>query len=140
MKEEPEKRFFHFGNSVRYLSLKEVVIPFRLGKMESKLYISIVNAKIPLLIGKSDLKKFGFIINFEDKTVFTTRTFKTYPLETTKKGHLALPIVEQETLDDEIFLMTECERKKRSIWFSLILFQRILKSSSKIVQKIIKKF
>ena len=112
-KKEPEDRFFRFGNSVRYPSKEEVKIPIKLGKLETELHVSIVKASIPLLIGKPDLKRLGFIINFEDETVFITKTFETFALETTLKGHLALPIKEEETLDDEIFLMEECNEEER---------------------------
>ena len=108
-----EDRFFRFGNSIRYPSKKEVMIPIKLGKLESHLPVSVVEASIPLLLGKPDLKKFGFIINFEDETVFTTKTFETFPLETTFKGHLALPIKEAETLDDDVFLLSECDKAEK---------------------------
>ena len=102
--EESEDRFFRFGNSVRYPSKREITIPLKLGKLESRIPVYVVDASIPLLIGKPDLKRLGFIINFEDETVFTTRTFETFPLETTLKGHLALPIKNDEMLEDEVFL------------------------------------
>ena len=111
--EEPEERFFRFGNSVRYPSKKEVALPIKLGQLETQLFVSVVDASIPLLIGKPDLKKLGFIINFENETVFTTRTFETFPLETTVKGHLALPIKEEETLDNDVFLMDECDKMEK---------------------------
>ena len=111
--EEEEYRYFRFGNSIRYPSKKEVILPIKLGKLENNLYVSVVDASIPLLIGKPDLKKLGFIINFEDETVFTTKTFETFPLETTAKGHLALPIKEDEALEDEIFLLAECDRAEK---------------------------
>ena len=75
--------------------------------------MSIVDASIPLLIGKPDLKRLGFIINFEDETVFTTKTFEMFPLETTVKGHLALPIKDEENLDEDIFLMAECDEPEK---------------------------
>ena len=75
-----EQRFFRFGNSVRYPSNQEVVIPIKLGRLEEKLYISVVNAAIPLLIGKPDLKRFGFVIDFEEETVFTSSLAPNLPL------------------------------------------------------------
>ena len=90
-----------------------LMIPIKLGKLESHLPVSVVEASIPLLLGKPDLKKFGFVINFEDETVFTTKTFETFPLETTFKGHLALPIKEAETLDDDVFLLSECDKAEK---------------------------
>ena len=111
--EENEERFFRFGNSIRYPSTKEVTIPIKMGKLESQLHVSVVEASIPLLIGKPDLKKFGFIINFEDETVFTTRTFEMFPLETTVKGHLAIPIKDEESLDEDIFLLAECDKAEK---------------------------
>ena len=73
----------------------------------------------------------GLIVNFEDEAVLTTKTFGIFPLETTFKGHLALPLKEEELLDDEIFLMDGCEKEKKkkkklekSTKFLLIHFQR----------------
>ena len=66
----------------------------KLGKLEEKLHVSVVEASIPLLLGKPDLKRFGFVIDFEDETVFITRTHEPFPLETTVNGHLALPVGE----------------------------------------------
>ena len=74
---------------------------------------SIVNASIPLLIGKPDPKRFGFVINFEDETVFITSTFEVFALETTIKGHLALPLREEECLDDVVFMMSECDSEEK---------------------------
>ena len=113
IKKEPEERYFRFGNSVRYPSKEEITIPLRLGKLDTELCVSLVDASIPLLVGKSDLKRLGFIINFEEETVFITKTFETFPLETTIKGHLALPITEGESLDEAVFLMEECDREKK---------------------------
>ena len=113
IKQEPENRFFRFGNSVRYPSKQEVKIPLKLGKLETFLHVSIVNASIPLLIGKPDLKRFGFVINFEDETVFITSTFEVFALETTIKGHLALPLKEEECLDDIVFMMSECDAEEK---------------------------
>ena len=113
IEEKEEKRFFRFGNSVRYPSTKEVSVPIKLGKLVSHLNISVVDASIPLLLGKPDLKRLGFVINFEDDTVFTTRTHETFPLETTLKGHLALSLVEETSLEDDIFMMSECEEKEK---------------------------
>ena len=111
--EEPEESFFRFGNSVRYPSKREVALPVKLGQLQTQLFVSVVDASIPLLIGKPDLKKLGLIINFENETVFTTRTFETFPLETTVKGHLALPLKEEETLDNDVFLMDECDKVEK---------------------------
>ena len=108
-----EERFFRFGNSVRYPSKQAVEIPIKLGSLEAKLHVSLVDASIPLLLGKPDLKQFGFIINFEEETVFTTRTHEIFPLETTVNGHLALPITNENILEDDIFLMNDCDRKEK---------------------------
>ena len=113
IKTEPEERFFRFGNSARYPSKEEVKIPLKLGKLETFLNISLVDASIPLLVGKADLKRLGFVVNFEEETVFVTKTFETFALETTLKGHLALPIKEEESLNDEIFLMTESDQEEK---------------------------
>ena len=67
-----EKRFFRFGNSVRYPSKQEISIPIKLGQLESFLHVSVVDANIPLLLGRPDLKKLCLIINFENDTVFTS--------------------------------------------------------------------
>ena len=113
IKKEPEERFFRFGNSVRYPSTEELKIPLKLGKLETNLYVSVVEASIPLLLGKPDLKRFGFTINFEEETVFISKTFEIFALETTLGGHLALPIKEEEPLDESIFILTECEFKEK---------------------------
>ena len=34
-------------------------------------------------------------------------------METTVKGHLALPIKEEETLDNDVFLMDECDKMEK---------------------------
>ena len=108
-----EERFFRFGNSVRYPSKREVIIPVKLGKLEEKLHVSVVEASIPLLLGKPDLKRFGFVIDFEDETVFITRTHELFPLETTVNGHLALPLAGENILDDEVFLMNDCDKTEK---------------------------
>ena len=113
IQEKEEDRYFRFGNSIRYPSRREVTIPIKLGKLESYLDVSVVDASIPLLLGKPDLKRLGFVINFEDETVYTTKTHEMFPLETTFKGHLALPLVEEYILDDEIFMMSDCEKKEK---------------------------
>ena len=113
VKNQSEERFFRFGNSVRYPSTQEIAIPIKLGKLESTLYVSVVNACIPLLLGKPDLKRFGFVIDFEKETVFLTRTHEVFPLETTVKGHLALPLVGENILEDEVFLMDNCDKKEK---------------------------
>ena len=77
--------------------------------------MSIVDVSIPLLIGNADLKRLGFIIKFEDETVFTIKTFQIFPLEITFKGQLALPLKEEELLDVEIFLMDGCEKEEKKI-------------------------
>ena len=107
-----EKRFFRFGNSVRYPSKQEISIPFKLGQLESILHVSVVDANIPLLLGRPDLKKLGLVINFKNDTVFTTRTLEIFDLEKTTKGHLALPIFDVST-DDEIMLLENCSREDK---------------------------
>ena len=109
VKSKPEERYFRFGNSVRYPSKEEVKIHIKLGKLDTELNVSIVKAKIPLLLGKPDLKRLGFTINFEEETVFVSKTFETFALETILKGHLALHLKEEECLDNEIFLMEDCK-------------------------------
>ena len=113
IQEREEDRYFRFGNSIRYPSKREVTIPIKLGKLDSHLNVSVVDASIPLLLGKPDLKRLGFVINFEDDTVYTTKTHELFPLETTFKGHLALSLVEENCLDDEIFMMSDCEAKEK---------------------------
>ena len=107
-----EKRFFRFGNSVRYPSKQEVSIPFKLGQLESVIHVSVVDANIPLLLGRPDLKKLGLVINFENDTVFTTRTLETFSLDKTTKGHLALPIFEVST-DDDILILENCTKEDK---------------------------
>ena len=97
------------GSSASEIVQEEFSIPFKLGKLVTDLKVSVVEASIPLLLGKPDLKRFGFIIDFETETVFISKTFETFGLETTLTGHLALPIKEEEHTDDSVFL-----RKTRS--------------------------
>ena len=124
IRKHPEKRFFRFGNSSRYPSREEFSIPFKLGKLNTDLHVSVVEASIPLLLGKPDLKRFGFIIDFETETVFISKTFETFGLETTLTGHLALPIKEKEHEDDSVFLIKECdpiEKQKKIVKIHKIL-------------------
>ena len=108
-----ERRFFRFGDSARYPSNQEVTIPIRLGSLEEKLHVSVVDASIPLLLGKPDLKRFGFVINFEDEIAYITRSHELLPLETTLKGHLAVPIVSEDDLEEEVFLMNDDDKKEK---------------------------
>ena len=75
-----ENRIFRFGNSVRYPSKQEISIPFKMGQLESVLHVSVVDANIPLLLGRPDLKKLGLVINFENDSVFTTKSLETFSL------------------------------------------------------------
>ena len=111
IKYRKENRFFRFGNSVRYPSRQEVSIPFKMGSLESVLHVSVVDANIPLLLGRPDLKKLGLVINFENDSVFTTKTLETFSLEKTSKGHLALPIFEVSA--DEAFILEEATEEEK---------------------------
>ena len=75
--------------------------------------MSVVDASIPLLLGKPDLKRLGFVIDFEEETVYVSRSHELLPLETTLKGHLAVPIAAEDTLDDEVFLMHDNDQKEK---------------------------
>ena len=55
VEERCEKRNFKFGNQTKYPSLKEVVLPIKIGGLVSKIYISVVDTNIPLLLGRSDM-------------------------------------------------------------------------------------
>ena len=148
IRKQPEKRFFRFGNSVRYPSQEEFTIPFKLGRLNINLHVSIVEASIPLLLGKPDLKRFGFIMDFETDTIFISKTFETFGLETTVTGHLALPIKEEEHVDDSVFLIKDCdpiEKKKKIVKIQNILahpkvevLNLFFKNSSEIDDEILK--
>ena len=113
----PEQRYFRFGNSVRYPSKEEIAIPLKLGSLETFILVSVVDAPIPLLLGRHDFRRLGFTINFETETVFVSRSYEAFPLETTVQGHLALPLADAEHLDEEVFVISECDvdEKKRKI-------------------------
>ena len=99
---------------MRYPSKREVTLPIRLGKIEEKIHVSIVDASIPLLLGKPELKRFGFVIDFEEETVFISKTHEIIPLETTMSGHLALPLAEENILEEDVFLMDDCDKTEKS--------------------------
>ena len=105
---QTDHRFFRFGNSVRYPSTEEITIPLQLGKLQTFIIVSIVEAPIPLLLGRQDFKRLGFTINFEAETVFVSKYSEIFALETTLQNHLALPLVDAEILDDNIFIIDEC--------------------------------
>ena len=112
----PERRYFRFGNSVRYPSYEEISIPLQLGRLETFIKVSVVNAPIPLLLGRKDFKRLGLTINFETETVFVSKFSEIFSLETTLQNHLALPLADAETLDDGVFIIDECnnvDRKKK---------------------------
>ena len=48
-----ENRIFRFGNSVRYPSREELIVPIKVGTLDTVLYVSVVSANIPLLLGKA---------------------------------------------------------------------------------------
>ena len=81
-----DRRSFRFGNGVRYPSLFEVDIPWKLGKLSTILHISIVNANVPLLIGLPDLKKMEIEIDFKKETLKCNQTGETFQLEKTHSG------------------------------------------------------
>ena len=111
--EREDDRYFRFGDSIRYPSRKEVEIPVKLGKLISSIKVSVVDASIPLLLGKPDLKRLGFVINFEEETVYILRTHEIFPLETTNKGHLALSLVEEKELENEAFVLSDCKEQEK---------------------------
>ena len=111
--EKEDSRYFRFGDSIRYPSKREVQLPIRLGKLISSINVSVVDASVPLLLGKPDLKRFGFVINFEEETVYISRTHEIFPLETTHKGHLALSLVEENELEDEAFVLSDCKEEEK---------------------------
>ena len=115
MKTRDEKRNFRFGNSVRYPSLFEVDIPFQLGNLDTDIHVSIIKADIPLLLGLEDMKKLGFVIDCDNKTIFTKRTDETFQLEVTDTNHLALPFVPMIVKNEDDILLTETDTTKEKM-------------------------
>ena len=109
----PEERYFRFGDSARYRSKEEIILPLKLGKLETFIYVSLVDAPIPLLLGRQDFKRLGFTLDFEEETVFISRTSEMFPLEVNIQGHLALPIKDAEILEDHIFLISDCDDNEK---------------------------
>ena len=108
-----DKRSFRFGNGVRYPSLYEVDIPFKLGKLETVLKVSIINANVPLLIALPDLEDLEIKIYFHKKTMKSKRTGEVFQLEKTPSGHIAIPFEASAIEEDEnIFILDSDEEYK----------------------------
>ena len=87
-----ENRHFRFGNSIRYPSRVEVLLPINLGDYASVIYVSIVDADIPLLVGAPDLKRLGLTINFEKDKAFVSKTKEYLDVSKDENNHWTLPL------------------------------------------------
>ena len=107
-----DQRYFKFGNETRYPSLKEVVIPIRIGRLVSQLNVSIVDANIPLLLGRHDMQKLAFTVDFKNDIVFLERTKEKFELERTSKNHLALPFI-PISIDEEALCLNDISKDEK---------------------------
>ena len=110
-----ENRHFRFGNSIRYPSRVEVLLPINLGDYASVIYVSIVDADIPLLVGAPDLKRLGLTINFEKDKAFVSKTKEYLDVSKDENNHLTLPLntVEIKRETHEIMEVTDCDDKEK---------------------------
>ena len=85
VKENSSKASFTFGDGRKFMSVRSVNLPCRIGDFSGNITTEVVSADIPLLFSKTSMKRVKMIINTENDSV--TIRGKQVNLRTASTGH-----------------------------------------------------